>query len=680
MTKIIKKCKLVLVSALLLTLSNSCTSYLEVEPLTKISPELLLSDEAGLKMIIANLYNGIPIEDHCYIPNAGGFNRHNWEDANNQMHTPSNFTDESISGGGIGSVAPGGYNMWNSATDAGRINAWDRNRQISMFVKSIEQARDNGAISEATYNRLWSEANFARAYLYFALAKRFGGVPIIDWLQDDDYVNGDAEPLKIPRSTELDTWKFVLACCDKAILYLPEPKDFASSDGNPMWRASKWAAYALKSRAALYAASIAKYGDRVSFPPGEAVSQNLVGINASEANYFYNECITASKEIIDKGGYSLYMPNPANPQVAAVNYQNLFMNAADCKDEVIFGKTYVNGEMYGRQGHMYDQHNSPYQVASGFHKGGRFSVALDIVDVYEDYTDDGTGKSSPIVTRTDGNETSHFNTNTPDAAAVTSIPFKKYDNPYDAFKNKDARLLASVIVPGSEYKNVPIVMQGALIRKNGGYFIYSRESEEGLDGKTYYVFGAAGRTQYSAFDGPMENTDDANYSITGFSIRKYMGEDKSFGGGYGASTTPYIDFRLAEIYLNYAEAVVESGSGDATAAAGYINAIRKRAAHTDQIPLTLENVLKERRVEMAFENHRVWDLWRRREYHTLFTNYRRKALVQAIDLREAEPKYVFLRMEQFNDIRSGGRTFQIVDYYQNIPAVSVSGLINNPGR
>ena len=44
-------------------------------------------------------------------------------------------------------------------------------------------------------------------------------------------------------------------------------------------------------------------------------------------------------------------------------------------------------------------------------------------------------------------------------------------------------------------------------------------------------------------------------------------------------TTPFIDIRLAEIYLNYAEAVVESGKGDQNKAATLLNALRHRAAH-----------------------------------------------------------------------------------------------------
>ena len=675
----IKKCKLVVVSILFMTLSNSCDNFLEnIQPLDKISEDILLSREDGLKTLLANLYNGIPIEDHCYHPDAGGFNRHDWEDADH-FTTASMLTDDAMVSNGNG-IGMGSYNMWSSGTGSGAINSWDRNRQINVFERAIAKARDNGVINDDTYNRLWSEIYFARAYLYFAMAKRYGGVPIIDWLQDDDY-DGDPEPLFIPRSTELDTWMFVMDCCDKAIQYLPGPKEFGSGDGDPAWRATKWAAYALKSRAALYAASIAKYGDRVSFPNCTATDQKLVGIDASQASYFYGQCIAASKAIIDGGDYALYAPNPATTQAAISNYQNLFMNPQDCKEEIILGKTYMDGSVYSRQGHQYDNYYSVYQCGTGFYRSGRYSVMLDIVDVYEDYTDDGTGKSAPIVTRTDGNENDYIITNVASDIPIGSIPFVHYNNPYDAFADKDARLLASVIVPNSTYKGVTIIIQGGLIRKNGELVLYSGETEVGYDGITYYGFGSESKSTHSGFDGPMESGFDANFTNSGFAIRKYMSEDKNVAGVQASSSTPYIDFRLAEIYLNYAEAVVESGSGDAAAAAGYLNAIRRRAGHKDDIPLTLDNVMKERRVELAFENGRIWDMWRRREYHTVFSdNYRRKALVPLIDLREQEPKYVFLRKDNYHDIRAGGRTFQIINYYQNIPGTNVNRLPNNPGR
>ena len=109
--------------------------------------------------------------------------------------------------------------------------------------------------------------------------------------------------------------------------------------------------------------------------------------------------------------------------------------------------------------------------------------------------------------------------------------------------------------------------------------------------------------------------------------------------------------------------------------------MRKRAGHTDNIPLTLENVLKERRVELTFEGQRYWDLMRRREFHKEFASNRiRMALVPMIDLTGAEPKYVFVRAYQLPDENRNGCTFQTIDYYGGIPNASSDGQVNNPGR
>ena len=50
--------------------------------------------------------------------------------------------------------------------------------------------------------------------------------------------------------------------------------------------------------------------------------------------------------------------------------------------------------------------------------------------------------------------------------------------------------------------------------------------------------------------------------LQAFGVRKYMPEGESMSPDRElSSTTSYIDMRLAEVYLNYAEAVVENGSG-----------------------------------------------------------------------------------------------------------------------
>ena len=662
------KYKLSLLSIVLLALFNSCTEWLEVEPLNQMSAEVLLKDERGLKTLLANLYNRIPMEDFNYRPDVG-FNNRGWGGGAGEMRVLPMYTDEACKSDGDTRVGPGGYNYFTTG--------FGTSREIAIFLQSIENVREKGLLTDAEYNRLWSEAHFLRAYVYFGLVKRYGGIPIIDWIQDNDY-DGDPEVLYQERATEADSWKFILSQCDEAVKYLPTAAEFSSSDGNPKYRATKWAAYALKSRAALYAASLCKYWDNAPLA-GRAVERRSAYMSQADAAFFYNECISASLQIINNSGHSLYMPNPANRAEAAENYQYLFLNHP--AEEVIMERTYQDGVLVGsHQGHDYDVRYSPSQASTGFHKWGRFSPTIDLVDLFEDYTDDGTGKSVPIVTRTDGVEDVYFTTNTPTDAQIAAIPFVKYDHPYEPFKDKDARLDGSIIVPGASFKNIEIVMQGGLIGKEGNIWIYRAGSEVGYDGVTYYTYGAESPGGYSGF-ASLSSNDDANFSSTGFLLRKFLAENRTITGSERSSYNAWIDFRLAEVYLNFAEAVVESGSGDQALAAKLLNDIRRRAAHTDQIPLTLENVLKERRIELVFENKRIWDMFRRRDYHELWTSgYRRHSLVQLIDLRETTPKYVFLRMENYNDILSGGGTFQTMNYYYNVPGTSTNRIENNPGR
>ena len=646
---------------------SGCNAFLELEPLDKVSPEQLLETEGGVKALLANIYTMIPMEDFNYRPNAG-FNQRGYDGVNETTNLAF-LTDEATrSDGGVG-IGYEGFNYW----PYGDI------RQVNIFMQNVEKAKEAGTISGADADRMTGEAHFARAYMYYGLVKRYGGVPLIDKVQDDDYANGGPGAVAVPRSTELDTWKFVLNECTLAAATLPD-----ATSGSDLYRVTKWAAYALKSRVALHAASVAKYWNLAPLA-GEAVTQKLVGgMTSADADAFYKECIEASKFLIENSGKSLYKPAPATVKEAASNFQALFLN--DQNEEIIFSKAYLNGTTNTNQGHSYAQFNILPQVNPGALKYGRFNPMLEIVDLFEDYTDDGTGKSAKIVTRTDGNEDAyianfHNMNNASVVNTLMSVPFVKYNDLYEPFANKDARLLASVVVPGSSYAGTEIIIQGGFIKDNNSYVAYSNESTQ-KNGTTYYALGAEGETMFSGFNN-VNSGEDANWTATGFGVRKYMPEGESMSPDRLSSTTSYIDMRLAEVYLNYAEAVVENGSGlgDKELAENYLNALRRRAGHTDRISLTLENVLKERRVEMAFEGKRFWDMNRRREFHTEFSNNRiRKALVPMLDLRGAEPKYVFARVNYFGDETRGGRTFQNINYYRGIPNIATNGLVQNPGH
>ncbi len=646
---------------------SGCNAFLELEPLDKVSPDQLLETEGGVKALLANIYTMIPMEDFNYRPNAG-FNQRGYDGVNETTNLAF-LTDEATrSDGGVG-IGYEGFNYW----PYGDI------RQVNIFMQNVEKAKEAGTISVADADRMTGEAHFARAYMYYGLVKRYGGVPLIDKVQDDDYANGGPGAVAVPRSTELDTWKFVLNECTLAAATLPD-----ATSGSDLYRVTKWAAYALKSRVALHAASVAKYWNLAPLA-GEAVTQKLVGgMTSADADAFYKECIEASKFLIENSGKSLYKPAPATVKEAASNFQTLFLN--DQNEEIIFSKAYLNGTTNTNQGHSYAQFNILPQVNPGALKYGRFNPMLEIVDLFEDYTDDGTGKSAKIVTRTDGNEDAyipnfHNMNNASVVNTLMSVPFVKYNDLYEPFANKDARLLASVVVPGSSYAGTEIIIQGGFIKDNNSYVAYSNESTQ-KNGTTYYALGAEGETMFSGFNN-VNSGEDANWTATGFGVRKYMPEGESMSPDRLSSTTSYIDMRLAEVYLNYAEAVVENGSGfgDKELAENYLNALRRRAGHTDRISLTLESVLKERRVEMAFEGKRFWDMNRRREFHTEFSNNRiRKALVPMLDLRGAEPKYVFARVNYFGDETRGGRTFQNINYYRGIPNIATNGLVQNPGH
>ena len=96
-------------------------------------------------------------------------------------------------------------------------------------------------------------------------------------------------------------------------------------------------------------------------------------------------------------------------------------------------------------------------------------------------------------------------------------------------------------------------------------------------------------------------------SKTGYNIRKF--HDESLGLLNDTSPgRPYILYRLAEIYLNYAEAQAELGNE--AEAKTYLNKVSTRAlqpAVTASGADLKEAIKSERRIELAFEGHNFWD-------------------------------------------------------------------------
>lgn len=159
-------------------------------------------------------------------------------------------------------------------------------------------------------------------------------------------------------------------------------------------------------------------------------------------------------------------------------------------------------------------------------------------------------------------------------------PGSGYDpsNPYDG---RDPRLDETVIYNNSRWKG--------------------REVEVWVDGR----------------DGPPQE----RATKTGYYLKKYVIEDVSLDPGNTTQAVhTWVFFRYAEILLNYAEAMNEAYGPDDPAGMGMtareaVNLIRDRANMPD-FPAGMsqdefrEKLRNERRVELAFEDHRFWDIRR----------------------------------------------------------------------
>ncbi|MDO4880551.1 MAG: RagB/SusD family nutrient uptake outer membrane protein [Capnocytophaga sp.] len=135
-------------------------------------------------------------------------------------------------------------------------------------------------------------------------------------------------------------------------------------------------------------------------------------------------------------------------------------------------------------------------------------------------------------------------------------------------------------------------------------------------------FGGSGTAPTSWTDArAMFHTNEQTYEIEdvtkfkqGYAVTKFKNLTSTGEAGKDPSgqfvDTDVALIRLAEVYLNYAEAVVRGGGGSTSQALQYVNALRTRAGATSLTSLTAENVLDERSRELYWEGFRRTDLIR----------------------------------------------------------------------
>ncbi|MEO8335895.1 MAG: RagB/SusD family nutrient uptake outer membrane protein [bacterium] len=194
-------------------------------------------------------------------------------------------------------------------------------------------------------------------------------------------------------------------------------------------------------------------------------------------------------------------------------------------------------------------------------------------NVFNEYgppTNSATGHVVPIRNLVDAYQLT-------DGKSIATSPLYNpapYPNPGGTmYDNRDPRMAATILYPGASW--------------DGGTF---DSRPVGLSSRPEAI-----------------NLGNENVSVTGYNIRKYIDvTDKADRGNGGIDM---MLMRFADVLLMYAEAKVSLGQPDASALAA-INLVRVRAGMPALAAVTEADVRYERRVELAFEGLRIFDIRR----------------------------------------------------------------------
>ncbi len=269
--------KRIIIAAMAFSLGlSSCDDLLDLQPLSQISQVDYFKTETDLQLFTNSFYNNL-LDKEPY-------------DDQSDLYVQQNLSDEML--GGTKRTVPASGGGW----------TWTDLRKMNTLLAYVNQCPDEDAVVKYT-----ALTRFFRAYFYFEKVKRFGDVP---WY-DTELGSGDETLYKARDSREL-IMTHMIEDVDYAIANLPDDKEEASAP----YRATKWAAMALKAQFCLYEGTYRKYHQL-----------NLDGHNYS---YYLEQSAATAQELMTKGPYKLY--TTGHPES---DYLNLFAEEDANPDEYI---------------------------------------------------------------------------------------------------------------------------------------------------------------------------------------------------------------------------------------------------------------------------------------------------------------------------------------------------------
>lgn len=438
-------------------------------------------------------------------------------------------------------------------------------RGIRQAYILIENVDDTPGLSDALKTEYKAEARFLVAYYHFLLARMYGPIVIQEGVADVE-VPAESYP---GRSTYEETVDFIAAMLDEAAQDLPEERS-----GTEFGRATSVIAKSIKARMLLYAASPLFNGGGAamsSLYDDFTTPEGLPLIPTQYAPEKWKRAADAAKEAIDAAeaaGHVLYQEGASAPGADVIGdpvEQNLRYTFMDRNSsEIIWGETRPEG--------IYDFQNKSTPFIAGTSWNG-IAPSLTLVETF--YTENGL--------------------------PIAQDPAFDYDNRYSVEDGPHGPTLMLNL-------NREPRFEAWIAYHNSSYEIQRADQDTIL-------------VRFRKFDNAGIQNRSNNYSPTGYLNKKGVHPLLTQTTLQISEHYPWPKIRLAELYLNYAEALIEYGQ-DLQEAKEYIDRVRARAGipsiddawaaiggADDQA--TLRSIVRqERTIEFYLENHRFWDLRR----------------------------------------------------------------------
>jgi hypothetical protein len=457
---------------------------------------------------------------------------YNNEFESNSAYFLASATDEAqyaLETGAVNNYVNGGWSPANPYS-----NTWTKAYTAIAEINTYLEKIDKTDISDWQYNNDYQswiaqmelfpyELRFLRAYFYFELFKAYGDVPLVT----TTLTNAQANNIK--RTPADQIVKFIVDECDAVAPYLPV--SYLTEVASEIGRATRVAAFALKARTLLYAAS------PLHNPTGDKTK--------------WAKAAQASKYIIDNA--SAWGLNLS--KYGALWGQDAFFNT-----EIIFG--------VGRgESNAFEMANYPVGIENGA-SGNCPSQSL--IDQYE-YQSNGQT----------------FGDRYPGSIDLNAV------DPYDGL---DPRFALTVVKNGDQWPT------------NG-----------------------AQKKAIETFSGGFNAAPKYGATPTSYYLRKFVdGSCVTTADNQTRTRHTWIVFRLGEFYLDFAEAAFNAtgSANDDTfgmTANDAVNVLRTRAdigmpKFKEDGDAWVVRYERERLVELAFENHRFWDVRRWKKGAQYFKN------------------------------------------------------------